>query len=563
MSTHKFQIPAIKKPKINAKNTYDFFDFVKKYVTVLSIFTAIILLIAHYYYDRKENLTKLDEFSVAEVLVKKGFTSEAIRSKIMFEIDNILNAKATETSRANSMVQILNTKPVTKFEIEEKEGKGEYDVKAMIRNIKTWTFARDKVIKGHIFEDSTKDGKRWCLFLKLPKKKNDTMSISGKESLDILLFHCAKRIVEEMHPQYLVRYYLIKNKIEEADRLFTLHQPKDDDKDKEDDDLEKEKDDIKIANVNQIFLTYKKAIINRDNKLYDCDKLFDDAIKDTEEFIKLYSRDIIGYALKFAILNDKSLYSGITDTASLNNRDFNIEKALKIAIETHAKVDDLDEKFVEKNEISGWMYSMSANLIGLISDSTLISNLFLDFKKISKKFAKVKNKDDLVISLHQSAAEAFPQNAYIQNNFAYYYINPASMCFYSKTCDTNTLKSQIPNLDIAIKKLTSVSILYPNDANLKDSQAEAYLYLWQIEKELRQLKGIYNKETAFEMMCKKAFYKLIIEAVENPKDEDEINAYYYKKDFRWGFFHLNCEKEFRDILKCKDNDDCPCKSFVP
>jgi hypothetical protein len=64
-------------------------------------------------------------------------------------------------------------------------------------------------------------------------------------------------------------------------------------------------------------------------------------------------------------------------------------------------------------------------------------------------------------------------------------------------------------------------------------------------------------------MCKKAFYKLIKEAVENPKDEDEINAYYYKKDFRWGFFHLNCEKEFRDILKCKDNKDCECKSFNP
>lgn len=111
MSTHKFQIPAIKKPKINAKNTYDFFEYVKKYVTVLSIIFAVILLIAHYYEDKKNHFTRLDEFSVPENLVKKGFSSETIRSKILIEIGQIINAKTTESSRSSAMLQILGSKP--------------------------------------------------------------------------------------------------------------------------------------------------------------------------------------------------------------------------------------------------------------------------------------------------------------------------------------------------------------------------------------------------------------------------------------------------------------------
>jgi hypothetical protein len=150
-----------------------------------------------------------------------------------------------------------------------------------------------------------------------------------------------------------------------------------------------------------------------------------------------------------------------------------------------------------------------------------------------------------------------------KNSYAYFYINPASLCFYSNSCDTVTLKNQIPNLEKSVEMLESVSIIYPNDVNLKDSKAEANLYLWQIEKELRQLKGIYDRETTLEKQYKKEFYNLIRAAVENPKDEDEISAYYYKKDYRWEFFHLNCEKEFRDIVKCKDNKDCACSSVMP
>jgi hypothetical protein len=114
--------------------------------------------------------------------------------------------------------------------------------------------------------------------------------------------------------------------------------------------------------------------------------------------------------------------------------------------------------------------------------------------------------------------------------------------------------SQKPQLLKAIGILDSMSTIYPKDANLIDSQVEAYLYLWQIEKNLKT-----NAESK-EKLYKTKFYTLIKNAVDNPKDADQISAKYYKDDFRWLFFKLLCDDEFRKIVACKNNIDCPCGS---
>jgi hypothetical protein len=545
MSTHKFQLPTIKKPKINAKNTYDFFDFVKKYVTVLSIIFAVILLILHYYEDRKDDLTKLEEFSVTESLVKKGFTSDALRSKILLEVEKIINIRTTASSRGNAMAKILSSKPVDKFAIEDKEGKSDYDVKAMIRNIKTWTFAKDKIIRGHFYEEANE----WKLLLKMPHSKNYNLSILTNQPIDTLIAQCAIQIVETMHPQYLVRYYLIKNNLKEAIRLSKIH---------DFDTVQMTEDEVKLSKINKILIVYKSITkTNRDTT----EILLKKTLSDVTKFKNNNKNEILGYALEFAIYSDLSINHIITtDTSSLTKRDILIQKTLEIAINTRKNSTYLNSDFVELNEIRGWMYSISANLIGLISDSMIVTNLFTKFRALPDEFAEIKTKDSLAIWLQDRASKEFPIDAFIQNNRAYSFINPASICFYSDKCPLDSLKSQKPNLDKAISILDSISAIYPKDSNLKDSQAEAFLYLWQIEKKLNEAKQLKHIESTQEKKYKNSFYNLITEALKNEKEEDDISKKLYKTDYRWLFFNLLCEDEFRNILECKNNVDCPCEN---
>jgi hypothetical protein len=372
MSTHKFQLPAIKKPNITAKNTYDFFDYVKKYVTVLSIIFAVILLILHYYDDWKEDLTRLDEFSVTEGLVKKGYTSETIRSKIMLEIEHIINVKTTESSRSSAMLQILGSKPVIKFAIDRKDKNGEYDVNAMIRNIKTWTFVEDKVIRGHFMEDVND----WALLLKKPNGENYKISIPMNQRFDTLISKCAMQIVETMHPQYLIRYHIINNNVNESIRLSKIH---DFDKLKMKGDKKMKDDEIKLAKINKILIKYKTSLIDTAKTIIETKTKLEETLKDAEKFLNDDNTEILGYALTFAIYNDISLNEVITDSESLIERDNAINKALLIAIETQKKIKKLSSDFVKIEEIKYWMYSIRANLIGLISDPKLDSTLHKKF----------------------------------------------------------------------------------------------------------------------------------------------------------------------------------------